>query len=135
KQPVFDRVGEEVVPVRVVMTVAANHIAAHVLVVRPAGLLVLALVNSVHVEEGNAVGSGRSGCEWTAAQSPRPARATAAMSDRPVTLASCLRSLAGAVCAGCRCLPVRGSAAGRLAAGRGMGSTTTRLCRGHRTAC
>jgi hypothetical protein len=30
-------------------------------------------------------------------------------------LASCLRSLTGAVCVGCRCLPGSGSAAGRLA--------------------
>jgi hypothetical protein len=65
---------------------------------------------------------------------PRSPPATAAMSDRPARLTSCLRSLAGAVCAGCRCLPGRGSAAGHSGPGLAIGSMTTRLCRGHRTA-
>jgi cytochrome P450 len=57
-----------------------------------------------------------------------------AMSDRLASLASCLRSLAGAVCAGCRWRLGRGSAAGHSARGLAIGSLTTRLCRGHRTA-
>ena len=43
------------VPARVLVTVP-DHVPAQVLVVRPAGLLVLTLVNSVHVEEGKAAG-------------------------------------------------------------------------------
>jgi hypothetical protein len=65
---------------------------------------------------------------------PRSASATAVMSERPVSLAWCLWSLAGAVCAGCRCLMGRGSAAGRLAPGLVRARLTARLCRGHRTA-
>ena len=65
---------------------------------------------------------------------PRSPPATAAMSGRPVSLTSCLQSPAGAVSAGCRCLPGRGSAAGRLAPGLVMASMTTRFCRGRRTA-
>jgi hypothetical protein len=53
---------------------------------------------------------------------------------RPGNVASCPGSLAGAVCAGCRCLPGRRCAAGRFPAGWAMASMTTRLCRGHRTA-
>ena len=66
--------------------------------------------------------------------SARSLPATAVMSGRPVSLTWCLRSLAGAVCAGCRCLPGRGCAAGRLAPALVVASMTTRLCRGHRTA-
>ena len=66
--------------------------------------------------------------------SARSVPATAVMSGRPVSLTWCLRSLAGAVCAGCRCLPGRGCAAGRLAPALVVASMTTRLCRGHRTA-
>jgi catechol 2,3-dioxygenase-like lactoylglutathione lyase family enzyme len=88
----------------------------------------------------NPAGSGsRSRCESTAARSSSllsSPPATAAVSDRRVSLTSCLRSLAGAVCAGCRWLPGRGCAAGRPAPGlvMVMAGMTARLCRGHRTA-
>ena len=71
---------------------------------------------------------------WPSRYPPGCSSAAAVMSDRPVSLASWLRSLAGAVCAGCRWLPGRGFAAGRSAPGLVMASLTARLCRGHRTA-
>jgi hypothetical protein len=71
----------------------------------------------------------RAGCRPL--RGPRSSSATAVMSDLPVSLTSCLQSLAGAGCAGCRCLPGRGSAAGRLAPGPVI---ATRVRRGHRTA-
>jgi len=51
------------------------------------------------------------------------------VSGRPVSVAWCLPSLAGVVCAGCRCLPGSGCAAGRLCPGPVRARSTARLCR------